>query len=135
MYVFHRVWKTCGKTMLLTQSMNAWDQIKDLLASRIGNEAWQNWLSKTAFQRADGETLRVAVPNEVTRQWMEEEYSQEVMSAILHLKLPYQKVVFEFDFPQASPGDNSAHGADGRESMFAPSTSLNPKFTFDTFVV
>ena len=121
--------------MLLTQTLNAWDQIKELLATRISNEAWQNWLAKTAFQRAEGEVLRVAVPNEVTRQWMEEEYSQEVMSAIRHLKLPFEKVVFEVDFPQASSSDNSAHGPDGRDSMFAPSTNLNPKFTFDTFVV
>src|SRR5260221_1869353 len=132
MYVFHRMWKTCGKTMLLTQTLNAWDQIKELLASRISNEAWQNWLAKTTFQSADGEMLRVTVPNEVTRQWMEEEYSQEVMSAIRHLKLPFDKVVFEVGFSQPSPSDTSAHGAD---SMFAPSTSLNPKFTFDTIVV
>src|SRR5258708_7824389 len=135
MYVFHRMWKTCGKTMLLTQTLNAWDQIKELLASRISNEAWQNWLAKTAFQRADGETLRVVVPNEVTRQWMEEEYSQEVMSAIRHLHLPFERVVFEVGFSQPSSGDNSAQGPDGRDAMFAPSTSLNPKFTFDTFVV
>jgi chromosomal replication initiator protein len=121
--------------MLLTQTLNAWDQIKELLATRISNEAWQNWLAKTAFQRADGEVLRVAVPNEVTRQWMEEEYSQEVMSAIRHLKLPFDRVVFEVGFSQTSYSDNSAQGPDGRDSMFAPSTSLNPKFTFDTFVV
>src|SRR5258708_33245484 len=135
MYVFHRMWKTCGKTMLLTQTLNAWDQIKELLATRIGNEAWQNWLAKTAFQRADGEVLRVAVPNEVTRQWMEEEYSQEVMSAIRHLKLPFDRVVFEVGFSQPSSGEYSVPGSDGRDSMFAPSTNLNPKFTFDTFVV
>jgi chromosomal replication initiator protein len=121
--------------MLLTQTLNAWDQIKELLATRISNEAWQNWLAKTAFQRAYGAVLRVVVPNEVTRQWMEEEYSQEVMSAIRHLNLPFEKVVFEVGFSQPSSGDNSAHGADGRDAMFAPSTNLNPKFTFDTFVV
>ncbi|MDP8979887.1 MAG: chromosomal replication initiator protein DnaA [Acidobacteriota bacterium] len=121
--------------MPLTQTLNAWDQIKELLSTRISNEAFQNWLAKTAFQRIDGQILRVVVPNEVTRQWMEEEYSQEVLSAIRHLSLPLERVVFEVGFSPNSSADNPPHGADGREAMFAPSTSLNPKFTFDTFVV
>ncbi len=124
-----------GKLLPLTQTLNAWDQIKELLSTRISNEAFQNWLAKTAFQRIDGQILRVVVPNEVTRQWMEEEYSQEVLSAIRHLSLPLERVVFEVGFSPNSSADNPPHGADGREAMFAPSTSLNPKFTFDTFVV
>ena len=124
-----------GKLLPLTQTLNAWDQIKELLSTRISNEAFQNWLAKTAFQRIDGQILRVVVPNEVTRQWMEEEYSQEVLSAIRHLSLPLEKVVFEVGFSRTSSAENPPPGADGREAMFAPSTSLNPKFTFDTFVV
>jgi chromosomal replication initiator protein len=124
-----------GKLLPLTQTLNAWDQIKELLSTRISNEAFQNWLAKTAFQRIDGQILRVVVPNEVTRQWMEEEYSQEVLSAIRHLSLPLEKVVFEVGFSPNSSAENPPHGGDGREAMFAPSTSLNPKFTFDTFVV
>src|SRR5690348_1405162 len=45
--------------------MNLWEQIKSLISSKISPEAFQNWLSKTAFLRAEGTKLWVQVPDPV----------------------------------------------------------------------
>jgi chromosomal replication initiator protein len=111
--------------------MNSWDQIKQFLSTRISTEAYENWLSKTASLRVEGSILWIAVPDEATKQWMQQEYAGEVWAAIRELNLPYRQVVYEI----AAPVPSRTAADEKTETLFAPSISLNPKFTFDSFVV
>ncbi|MBZ5610330.1 MAG: chromosomal replication initiator protein DnaA [Acidobacteriia bacterium] len=109
--------------------MNSWEQIKDKVSSRISREAYQNWLSKTVFLKAEGGKLWVAVPDRATKDWIEQEYAGEIASAIGELKLNVSEVVYEIR------SDASVGREERGDIVFQPSISLNPKFTFDTFVV
>ena len=111
--------------------MNPWDKIKQLLGAKISNAAYDNWLTKTAFERVDRGVIWVSVPDEITKEWMQQEYAGEVWSAIRELRLPLQQVVYQIAF---SPQVSAQTRNDG-EVAFAPSISLNPRFTFDSFVV
>jgi chromosomal replication initiator protein len=96
----------------------------------MSNAAFDNWLSKTTFLRADGGVLWVGVPDDITKEWMQQEYAGEVWSAIRDLSLSVQQVIYQNASSQVDfvkNGDN--------EVIFVPSISLNPKFTFDSFVV
>jgi chromosomal replication initiator protein len=123
--------------MTYEETMNktgGWDEIKEALRSRVSAEGFENWLSKTSFLRADGGVLWVAVPDNITKEWMQEEYASDVWSAIRDLRLAYRQVVYEVI--DASSNNGAKSGAEERpEFVFAPPISLNPKFTFDTFVV
>ena len=110
--------------------MNFWDQIKHSLSTKISSDAYQNWLSKTTMLRAEGAILWIAVPDEVTKEWMQQEYAGEVWSVIRELNLPFRQVVYEIGAPASVKA-----GDEKNEVLFAPSISLNPKFTFDSFVV
>src|SRR5579883_3207859 len=110
--------------------MNPWERIKRLLASRMSNAAFDNWLSKTTFLRADGGVLWVGVPDDITKEWMQQEYAGEVWSAIRDLSLSIQQVVYQTGSSQVDFTNNG-----DSEGIFAPSINLNPKFTFDSFVV
>jgi chromosomal replication initiator protein len=55
----------------------------------------ENWFSATEWLREEGGTLFVSVPNEETQQWLQAEYSRQIHSAISHLGLPFQAVIFE----------------------------------------
>jgi chromosomal replication initiator protein len=110
--------------------MNIWDQIKNKISSKISAEAYQNWLSKTVFLKAEAGTLWVAVPDRVTKDWIEQEYSAEIASAIHELKLNVVQVLYEIRSATAK-----AAGEEKGELVFAPAISLNPKFTFESFVV
>ena len=78
--------------------------------------------------------LRVAVPDEVTRQWMQQEYAGEIWSAIHELGLSYPQVSYEIvSSPQTAPAPARSEPA---TMSFSPSAvTLNPRFTFDNFVV
>jgi chromosomal replication initiator protein len=115
--------------------MNAWDQIKKELASTLSAQSYENWVSPTVFSRLDGSTLFVSVPNEATRTWMETEYSDAVGSVIHKLGLDLKTVRY---VAESSP-TNYEPGARTAEAVLLEFEStchqLNPKFTFDSFVV
>jgi len=112
--------------------MNIWDEIKTLLSNKISAEAYQTWLSKTFFLRSDGSKLCIGVPDPATKDWIQQEYNADIWSAIRERNLGIQQVVFEL---AATAQQGPRFGDDKSEITFAPSISLNPRFTFDSFVV
>jgi chromosomal replication initiator protein len=104
--------------------MNPWDRIKKELETKLSPESYQNWIGRTAFAGMDGNALIVSVPDEGTKRWMESEYATQVMQVAHQVGLDIGRV--EYSLPVS------------RESIdleSAPPSSLNPKFTFDSFVV
>ena len=111
--------------------MNIWDQIKGLISTKISAEAYQNWLSKTTFLKTEGTRLWIGVPDQATKDWIVQEYTSEIWAAAHDLALPIRQIVYEV--PSTARPAGAAD--DKPEIIFAPSISLNPKFTFDSFVV
>lgn len=113
--------------------MDVWEQIKAQLASGLSSESYQNWVSQTSYHHSDGDSLWVEVPNEATREWMEQEYSDRVQAAIRGLRLPFGRVVYSVSSVAKARGSG---GGVTVETMFAPPVNhLNPRFTFESFVV
>src|SRR5580698_6993795 len=113
--------------------MNTWDRIKTQLASKISTDAFNNWLSRTVFLSSEGERLRVAVPDTATRDWIQQEYSAEIWSAVRDLNLSLREIVYEI---QGTVQNGHVRSFEEKtEIVFSPSIILNPRFTFDTFVV
>ncbi len=112
--------------------MNYWDQIRNYLQFRVSRENYDNWLKSASFAGTDRDTLFVSVPDRETRQYLETEFSSLIQSAIRDLALPVQAVSFGNE--QVRGEMNQALAAVDGE-MESGSNSLNPKFTFETFVV
>jgi chromosomal replication initiator protein len=125
------LWKT-NDGGVLVGSVNAWDQIKTHLGLKLSAEGYQNWLANTSFRRLDGRLLYVAVPNEATRAWMQEEYADLVSSAIRSLSLPIERTVYELG---AVDSVSAPERSNGGMLMQFPQASLNPRLTFENFVV
>jgi chromosomal replication initiator protein len=113
--------------------MNHWDQIRSYLQKRISEESYDNWLRGTSFVELSGDTLFVAVPDRGTRAWLEREYSVMVKAAIEELGLPVGQVAYE-PLPVRSVQEQSIATVENSDPDSSV-TSLNPKFTFDSFVV
>ncbi len=128
--------------------VDAWEEIKGWLAAKLGGSAYQNWLSRTSLGAfRDGE-LTVRVPDGTTEAWIRQEYSSQIRAAIEDLKLPVKRVSYEIEEAPATMAASS-HGASGggsssfgnghsqiSEPFFEKTASwLNPRLTFDTYVV
>ena len=110
---------------------NTWDLIKRQLESKLSIDSYQNWVSRTEFSHIQDNKLWVSVPNEETRAWMDSEYSNLVHSILREMGIGLSGIVYEL-----SPQNGRAPESSSKEDIFtAPRTQLNPKYTFDTFVV
>jgi chromosomal replication initiator protein len=118
--------------------MNQWDQIKKHVATRVSRESYQNWFSGSTLHHADPSTLRVIVPDENAKTWLEQEYQELVISVMRDLKFPQRRIVYEvLPVPQHNPKAlPMLVERNVAELKFqSAETQLNPKFTFDSFVV
>jgi len=118
--------------------MNTWDLIKIQLKSTLSADSYQNWVSDTEFSHIQDNKLCVTVPNEETRAWMATEYSGFVNSVIRELGLGLSSVVYELAAAQSGKSSNGSVflNSSPKEEIFDGTRSpLNPKFTFDNFVV
>ncbi len=114
-------------------SMNAWDQIREYLQQRVSAESFENWLRGTSFAGVDAGTLFVSTPDRETRTWLENEYAGLVSAGIRELELPVRHVSYEVH--AARGARNEALASINGDELEASASLLNPKFTFDTFVV
>ena len=116
--------------------MNYWDQIRDYLRQRVSAEEYANWLQGTIARAVEGDLLCVSVPDQETQSWLETEYSTLVLNGIRELSLPVRRVRYQA-MPIRGVRNQALASIDG--TAVAPemevASPLNPKFTFDSFVV
>jgi len=114
--------------------MNYWDQIRQYLQGKVSADGYDNWLKATAFVVLRGDTLHVSVPDHETRAWLESEYTQLIHTAIQKLGLPVRHVSFEAEQQRIST-PAAPIAVNGANEPDVAATVLNPKFTFNSFVV
>lgn len=116
---------------------NSWDSIKERLHHSLTLEAWQNWVAKTRYEGMEAGCLRVVVPDDATRYWLEKEYAPKVSGAIRDLRLPVERVQYVLQGgPATPPASEKAENGDVRPAEFQSlSAQLNARFTFENFVV
>jgi chromosomal replication initiator protein len=112
--------------------MNTWDLVKRQLASKLSTDSYENWISKTEFSHIRDNRLHVTVPNEETRAWMESEYSGLVRAILQNMAVGLSGGV-AYELP--SRNSEAADVSPKDELFSAPRTQLNPRYTFDNFVV
>jgi len=117
------------------RELNTWDLIKAKLAERIAPQEFQNWVMRTALESLDQGSLRVQVPDQVTKDFIEQEYTEQIRSTIRELNLPVDRVVY---LPHAESRAAVAETplSSSLEPAFASAAGqLNTRFRFDNFVV
>ncbi len=115
--------------------MNAWEQVKQHIQARISADEYENWFRRTDFDRMEGDVLRVRVPDHVTRDWLEQEFGEHVRAAIGAVALPVARIRYEICGLENAAAPNGAGNDDGVVRFASPMSQLNPKFSFETFVV
>jgi len=111
--------------------MDVWEQIKQRLAETLTQESFDNWFANSHLACAEGDGLRVSVPSEVAAEYIEQEYAGLIRSVISDLKLPVSRVEFQVSAPCRQEND----GSESPELAPAGDLHLNPRLTFETFVV
>ena len=75
--------------------------------------------------------LRILVPDQVTKEFLEQEYGDEVRNSIRELNLEVRDILYVAGAEPAAVAENSS----GEPVFASTSGQLNPRFKFDNFVV
>ena len=127
-------WESHG-AVAVAQELNPWDLIKAKLAERIAPQEFQNWVMRTALESLDQGSLRVQVPDQVTKDFIEQEYTEQIRSTIRELNLPVDQIVY-LPHAESRPAAVDTASVSSLEPAFASAAGqLNTRFRFDNFVV
>jgi len=126
----------------MTDLTKLWGQVLKKLQQDLSKPSFETWLKPTQPVTLVENTLVIGVPNEFARDWLETRYAsllQETVQEVLKLPLRIDFVIVD------TQGEEKENAYDrevaraltpaqtSRETFTAP--LLNPKYTFDTFVV
>lgn len=116
-----------------------WNAALATIETKISKPSFDTWLKSTKAHSLQGNTLVVTAPNEFARDWLEERYSQ-LIAGILY-DITGEALEVKFIIPQVKSEDEPELPLPKKklrkeeESNDIPQTMLNPKYTFDTFVI
>jgi chromosomal replication initiator protein len=139
---------------------NIWEDILSRVQAKVNRHSFYTWFKPTAFVADDGRTVTVRVPNALFKDWITKHYSGVIAEALGEVQRTEALVSFVATSipggdPAKSPSqtaaetggrnmDSETHNgelgiAPGEDPLAAvPPTSsagLNPRYTFDTFIV
>lgn len=118
-------------------SMNAWQEILGYLKTKVNTQSYQTWLRPTRLSHISNESIVVHVPNREFQDWIQEKYSSLINDALEELRLGFRQVSYVFD--EATEKKLEAHAGSkavqGRLDFDSAAHQLDPRYTFDTFVV
>jgi chromosomal replication initiator protein len=111
-----------------SMSDDLWDEVLLRVEGKVNRHSFATWFRPTSFLSQDGSTLRIAVPNAQFREWLTKNYLGVLQEALTEVGQPSLRVSFEEVAEE--PGTPAAPASVERDTA-----SLNPKYTFESFVV
>jgi chromosomal replication initiator protein len=116
-----------------------WDRTLEMMKHEVMKPSFEAWLKNTAPLALDGDTLTVAVPNQFTKDWVESRYTpvlHQVLRSVTgrHLRVSFRIMEHMSAMLPVPPDEGPGAGANPAGNG-ANGKGLNPRYTFDTFVV
>jgi len=124
--------------------MNVWEQALSRVESKLNRHSFYTWFKPTSYIKADAATVTVRVPNALFKEWLTKHYAAVIGEAMGEIGKGHLAVNFVSDAQgDAAPLAISTEEAIAFEAAPMPgavppppgAAGLNPRYTFDTFIV
>jgi chromosomal replication initiator protein len=114
---------------------NTWDRVLRRIENRISPHSYRTWFKPTKYLNESASSISVEVPNAWFAEWLKTNYSGLIQDALTAEDRP--GLVVDFSPETIEPAPGSLEPAEERAGDNGRSTrgKLNPKYTFQTFVV
>ena len=118
-----------------------WDQILSRVETKVNRHSFYTWFRPTAFVADGGSSITVRVPSPLFKDWLTKHYAVVLSEALTEVRRSGAALVFvaegatqpsaSLDEPPPPRGEPDAP----LETITSTSGGLNPRYTFDTFIV
>jgi len=120
-----------------TSVQDLWEEALSAIRGRVSRQSYEAWFRPLTLGSVDGHRIQVLLPNRFFKEWFEDHYLDMLRSALEDLM--FTKVELSLVLPEngaAAPSlhDEPAERRTPRRNREA-SSQLNPRYTFDTYVV
>ncbi len=134
-----------------------WDRALGLLKESANQQTYKTWFEPIRLIKTDEESVVLGVPNKFFKNWVEEHYSDIITNLLQEIskkKISFELIILPEDEGKKENGGEGAKTVKEKPAKAAPEESkkhifpfffkkplpgeeskLNPKYTFDSFVV
>ncbi len=114
-----------------------WQKTLDILETQLTKPSFETWLKSTELITLNGNIVTISVANEFAKDWLESRYANLIRSTLKNIL--NQDVQIKFIIPElvdsfTNPKSEMSFITEKNVEDINP-TQLNPKYTFDTFVI
>ena len=118
-----------------------WEKTLQEIEKKISKPSFDTWLKSTKALSLQGDTIIVEAPNDFARDWLDGNYKELLMDIIY--QLIGEHINLKFVIPQMkneeqeliSTHNNYKNKSRQTNEISTSKNMLNPKYTFDTFVI
>lgn len=106
---------------------DVWTDVSERLRDALGERTFETWLGQVRPGGLSASELVIEVPNDFTREWIEGHFLSLIRSSVRDV-VGSERAIRLTVPPDGTPGDTEA-------PVPARVEGLNPKYSFDTFVI
>lgn len=112
-----------------------WQAILGNLELTLSKANFTTWFKNTSIIDKSESGIVVGVPNAFTKEWLQNKYHQDIVKALKTIAPEIKEIKYQIIAPAyqtAAPAKEMARNSPGKR---ADNQTLNPKYTFNTFIV
>lgn len=117
-----------------------WEETLKTIKSKISKPSFDTWLKSTEAVSMENNQIIVQAPNEFSRDWLESRYVELIKDALFQVTQTEYEVFLTTPQNKNDLTNNTSYKQNmskkaPEDQVILTKTSLNPKYTFDVFVV
>ena len=119
--------------------VSIWEQILSRVETKVNRHSFYTWFKPTLLVADGGQSITVRVPNPLFKDWLTKHYSVVLSEALSEVRRTGASLIFVAEGVTVPPPielDLPVPSSSAPPEIAAPvSAGLNPRYTFDTFIV
>lgn len=131
-----------------------WQATLSKIEFNLSRPNFLTWFQQTGILNAEKNVVTIGVPNTFVKEWLENKYHKIILHALREISSDIKEVIYIIGKPDVmnttiffkdatkkrlkvtpSPSPFDGEELSIKEFVLNPDTNLNPRYTFDTFVV
>lgn len=122
----------------VSNAREVWEEALSAIQQRVSRQSFDNWFRPLALEAIEESRVSILLPNRFFKEWFEDHYVGTLKSVLEDLMFSKVEVNLRVQEPESQPTSETRveSGAKRPVRRFRNETTfLNPKYTFENFVV